>query len=190
LLDEPAMTTPHTSPRRLLFTAVATLALVTGVGCAAKNKEAVSESVKENRPAQVAKTEKPAPAPAPAEADTFHTQFGPIFYALDSAQLLPESTATLQRLADYLRQNPAKAVTIQGHTCELGTSEYNLALGQKRAYAAKTYLTGLGVDARRVDTISFGEERPAARGSSEGDLSQNRRSEFDFQITDGRRAGR
>ncbi len=191
LLKERRMnTTLRPSSRRILLTAVTTLALATGVGCAAKNKNQLTESVTETaKPAPVAKAPAPAEqAPAPKDSDTFHTQFGPIYYALDSAQLLPESTATLQRLADYLRQNPDKAVTIQGHTCELGTSEYNMALGQKRAFAAKTYLTGLGVESSRVDTLSFGEERPLSRGQSESDYSQNRRSEFDFTIGS-RRAG-
>ncbi len=188
LLTRPRMTTPTlTSPRRTLFAAVATLALVTGVGCASKTKDHVSETVKETaRPVQVAQPEAPAPAPAPERAEAFETGFGPIYYALDSAQLLPESADTLQRLADHLRKNPDQKVTIAGHTCELGTSEYNIALGQKRAYSAKTYLTTLGVEPSQVDTISFGEERPASRGQSEGDYSQNRRSEFDFTL--GRRA--
>ncbi len=186
------MTYPHIhpAPRRLLSTAVAALALVTAAGCAAKNKEVVTENVKETvKPAPVARAPEP-PKPEPVEKEAFDTSFGPIFYALDSAQLLPESTATLQRLADFLRENPGKTVTILGHTCELGTSEYNMALGQKRAHAAKQYLTQLGVESRRVDTLSYGEERPAASGADESAFSQNRRSEFDFQIDDGGRDGR
>ena len=187
------MTYPHTVPvsRRLLSTGAALAAmLAVGAGCAAKNKEVVSENVKESiKPAPVAKAPEPTPEPV-EEKETFDTSFGPIFYALDSAQLLPESTQTLQRLADYLRANPGKSVTILGHTCELGTSEYNMALGQKRAHAARQYLIQLGANGKLVDTLSYGEERPAAYGGTESAYSQNRRSEFDFQINDGRRAGR
>ncbi|WP_245638407.1 peptidoglycan-associated lipoprotein Pal [Croceicoccus bisphenolivorans] len=92
-------------------------------------------------------------------------------YNIDSADM-----ATLQSQAQWLMQFPAKRVTIEGHCDERGTREYNLALGERRANAAKNYLVSLGVDASRISTLSYGKERPAALGSDESSWAQNRRA--------------
>ena len=76
----------------------------------------------------------------------------------------------------WLARYPGKRVTVEGHADERGTRDYNLALGERRANAAKTYLVGLGVSAERVQTVSFGKERPAALGSDEASWARNRRA--------------
>jgi peptidoglycan-associated lipoprotein len=116
--------------------------------------------------------------------------FGPIYYELDSATLKPESRAMLEQVAEALRQRPEAQVTVAGHTCELGTTEYNLALGQRRAAAVRDYLVKLGVEPGRIGTVSYGEERPAETGSGEDALSKNRRSEFTVTVAHARAGGR
>jgi peptidoglycan-associated lipoprotein len=115
---------------------------------------------------------------------------GPIHYELDSARLRPESQRTLDRLAEELRRRRETTVLISGHTCELGTTEYNLALGQKRANAAREYLVRLGVEPERISTVSSGEEHPADSGSGEAAWAKNRRSEFSFTVANAGRADR
>ena len=87
-----------------------------------------------------------------------------------------EPTAALATQAQWLMRYPAKTATIEGHCDERGTREYNLALGERRANAAKTYLASLGVDASRLNTVSYGKERPAAMGSDEASWAKNRRA--------------
>ena len=84
--------------------------------------------------------------------------------------------AILQSQAQWLARYPNKRVTVEGHADERGTRDYNLALGERRANAAKTYLVGLGVGADRVQTVSFGKERPVALGSDEASWARNRRA--------------
>jgi peptidoglycan-associated lipoprotein len=101
-----------------------------------------------------------------------------IFFEFDAYTLTPQSREILARNAEWLRQNPAARLTVEGHCDERGSHEYNLALGQRRADVAKNYLVSLGVAAERLTGISYGEERPAAAGSDESAWSQNRRAEF------------
>lgn len=99
-----------------------------------------------------------------------------VFFGFDSAVLSSDGERTLERQAAWLQANPAVSVMIEGHCDERGTREYNLALGERRAAAAKRYLVGLGVPTSRVNTVSYGKERPAVIGDSEAAWSQNRRS--------------
>ncbi len=99
-----------------------------------------------------------------------------VFFDFDKSDLKPEARKTIERWSAWLKQYPNVTVTIEGHCDERGTREYNLALGERRANAAKNFLTSLGVDARRVSTISYGKERPAVVGSNEAAWSQNRRA--------------
>lgn len=82
----------------------------------------------------------------------------------------------LQSQAQWLARYPNKTVTIEGHCDERGTRDYNIALGERRANAAKVYLVGLGVDAARITTVSYGKERPLALGSDEASWAKNRRA--------------
>jgi peptidoglycan-associated lipoprotein len=98
------------------------------------------------------------------------------FFALNSSVLSSEAQATLGRQAAWLKTNAAVKVTVEGHADERGTREFNLALGERRATAAKNFLVSAGVAANRVATISYGKERPAVVGSSEEAWAQNRRA--------------
>lgn len=99
-----------------------------------------------------------------------------IFFGLDQYDIDAEDQATLQSQAAWLQQNPAVRVTVEGHADERGTRDYNIALGERRANAAKNYLASLGIDSGRITTVSYGKERPAALGSDEASWAQNRRA--------------
>ena len=87
-----------------------------------------------------------------------------------------EDQATLQRQAQWLALHPNARIIVEGHADERGTRDYNLALGERRANSAKNYLTSIGVDASRIETVSYGKERPSALGSDEQAWAQNRRA--------------
>ncbi len=99
-----------------------------------------------------------------------------VFFALDSYSIDSESQRILDAQAAWLGRNPNVRVTIEGHADERGTREYNLALGDRRANAARNYLQSRGVDPARMQTISWGKERPEALGSNESAWAQNRRA--------------
>jgi len=99
-----------------------------------------------------------------------------VFFSLDRSDLTPEARATLDRQADWLRRYPNVVVTIEGHCDERGTREYNIGLGHRRANAARNYLIALGISPQRLDTTSYGKERPEVLGSSEVSWAQNRRA--------------
>lgn len=99
-----------------------------------------------------------------------------IFFDFDSSTVTSEGQDTLQKQANYLKSHPDINVTVEGHCDERGTREYNLALGERRANAAKNYLVSLGVEASHIQTISYGKERPAVIGDDESAWSQNRRA--------------
>lgn len=98
-----------------------------------------------------------------------------IFFGYDRFDLSPEARAILERQAQWINQYAGITVTVEGHADERGTREYNLALGERRANSVKNYLIALGVDAGRIETISYGKERPAVPGSDESSWAQNRR---------------
>jgi peptidoglycan-associated lipoprotein len=99
-----------------------------------------------------------------------------ITFAYDSSELSPEARAILDRQAAWISEHPDVSLRIEGHADERGTREYNLALGDRRANAARNYLVVRGVNAARLSTISYGEERPVAIGNDEAAWSQNRRA--------------
>ena len=98
-----------------------------------------------------------------------------VFFAFNESDLSSEARATLDRQAAWLKKYGTVKVTIEGHTDERGTREYNLALGERRATAVKNYLVAGGISAARVKTVSYGKERPAVLGSNEAAWAQNRR---------------
>ncbi len=99
-----------------------------------------------------------------------------VLFGYDSYTLSPEARQTLLTQAKWLQRFSNLTVTIEGHCDERGTREYNLALGERRANAAKTYLVALGINADRVSVVSYGKERPAEAGSNESSWAKNRRS--------------
>ncbi|MEO5667399.1 MAG: peptidoglycan-associated lipoprotein Pal [Bdellovibrionota bacterium] len=102
-----------------------------------------------------------------------------VYFTYDSFSLDQTAKSALGGHAAYLKGHAGVNVQVEGHTDERGTTEYNLALGERRAAAVRDYLISLGVDANRLSTISYGEERPAVSGASnEATWSRNRRGEF------------
>ena len=99
-----------------------------------------------------------------------------VFFATNKSYLTTKSRETLRKQATYLRKNKNLNVTIEGHADERGTREYNLALGERRANAAKDYLMTYGISGKRLSTISYGKEKPVNPGSDALAWSQNRRS--------------
>jgi len=101
-----------------------------------------------------------------------------IFFDFDKSVLRLESQSLLKKKADWMKANPAAKMLIEGNTCIIGTPEYNLGLGERRAEAAKKFLVDLGIDAKRISTISFGEERPIDPGKTAEALTKNRNDGF------------
>jgi len=132
-------------------------------------------------PAQPAPTPPPAavtqaPSIVPGSAEDLRVNVGDtVHFDFDKYAILDADKATLQRQAAWLGKYPSVRVTIEGHCDERGTREYNLALGARRANAVKEYLVSLGVSAGRVDTVSYGKERPMCTDSTESCWAQNRR---------------
>jgi peptidoglycan-associated lipoprotein len=102
----------------------------------------------------------------------------PVFFLLDSSDLSSEAQSALQQNASVLKQYASWQITIEGHADERGTAEYNLALGERRALAARDYLVSLGIPATRVRTVSYGKEFPFDPGHTEEAFSKNRRAHF------------
>lgn len=99
-----------------------------------------------------------------------------IYFDFDTSEVRGEFAELLAAHADYLVRNPSVRVVIEGHTDERGTPEYNIALGERRAQATADYMRNLGVSASQMTTVSYGEEKPLARGSNERAWAQNRRA--------------
>jgi peptidoglycan-associated lipoprotein len=120
----------------------------------------------------------PAPAPAPPKEYRNNAALKQIFFAFDKADIRPDDAQTLTASAAYLKANPNQLILIEGHCDERGTSEYNLALGERRAKAAMTFLVSNGVEASRITTISYGKERPVCTEKNEACWSKNRNDTF------------
>ena len=101
-----------------------------------------------------------------------------VHFALDSSILSGQARQTLNSMADYLRTNPDITITIEGHCDDRGTDEYNIALGDRRAETVRIYLGDLGIGTSRLNTVSYGEERPIAMGYNEASWAKNRRAQF------------
>ena len=99
-----------------------------------------------------------------------------VYFDFDSAALSYDAQVTMSRQLAFLQLNPEAVVVIEGHADERGTREYNLALGDRRASAARDYLLAKGIDAARIRTVSYGKERPAMSGSNETSWAKNRRA--------------
>lgn len=109
-----------------------------------------------------------------SQEDLAHTAGDRVFFAFDRSDITPRAQETLRRQAAWLRHYPNVMVRIEGHCDERGTREYNLALGARRAEAAKRVLVALGIPAERIATISYGKDRPVVLGSNPEAWAQNR----------------
>lgn len=105
-------------------------------------------------------------------------EFEDIYFAFDRSDLSEMAQQVLRSKAEWLRDNPGVTVIVEGHCDERGTTEYNLALGERRAVSAQTFLVDLGVDTSRLTTISYGEERPLDPAHAEEAWAKNRRAHF------------
>ena len=103
-----------------------------------------------------------------------------IFFEFDSSTLSAEAESILRAKAEWMRRNPSLSIVIEGHCDNRGTTEYNLALGERRAESVKRFLIDLGIAETRIRTISFGEERPLVMGDNEEAWAKNRRAHFEF----------
>jgi peptidoglycan-associated lipoprotein len=124
-------------------------------------------------PAKEEAAAKPEEKPAPLDLSTMK-----IWFAFDDYQLSSQSKENLEKIGGWMSKDIDVKIQIQGNTCDIGTAEYNLALGEQRATSAKKYLEGLGVSSPRLSTISYGKERPMLPNSNEANRSKNRRDEF------------
>jgi peptidoglycan-associated lipoprotein len=122
---------------------------------------------------------------ADQNSDEFKKMYGrssqqmlPIYFEFDQATIKMDQIPKLEQNATYLKDNPSAKIVIEGNCDERGTNEYNLALGERRALNAKTYLIELGIEDYRIRTVSYGEERPLFPGEDEFSWSQNRRDDF------------
>lgn len=124
-------------------------------------------------------TEGPVQGPVPGtQADFLAQMMGQdtIYFDTDKSNIDAPDQAALQAQAAWMAKYPGKRATIEGHCDERGTREYNLALGERRANAAKNYLVSLGIDASRLSTVTYGKDKPIALGSDEASWAKNRRA--------------
>lgn len=141
-------------------------------GCESKPKEAVDNAP----PSSAPQSSEPMSTIVPGSAEDLRVNVGDtVHFDYDRYDILESDRAVLQRQAAWLGKYPSVRVTVEGHCDERGTREYNLALGARRANAVKEYLVSLGVSTGRLETISYGKERPMCTESSESCWAQNRR---------------
>lgn len=169
--------------------------LVFAMGCAKKELVKSTGTGPETEVSAPSSTETPAgkpgeivseplkPGPQTAMAGIAATQekpspFEDIHFDYDKSFIREDAKPALQKVADYLKKNPGASMVIEGHCDERGTAEYNMALGERRAESAKSYLVSLGVKSGGFSTVSFGEEKPVDPGQNEGAWAKNRRAHF------------
>jgi peptidoglycan-associated lipoprotein len=164
---------------RKILTALLLTSGLALAGCATTPKELPPQP----SGATTTTTTPPPPVTAPSgpvpgsRADFMASVLGDtILFDTDRYNIDSEDQGILQSQAQWLARYPGKRVTVEGHADERGTRDYNLALGERRANAAKNYLVSLGIDASRITTVSYGKERPVALGSDEGSWAKNRRA--------------
>jgi peptidoglycan-associated lipoprotein len=169
---------------RSLMLVTLMVAGVLATGCARKAQQAPPTPPPAQPQATTpapAPTPTPTPTPAPPPETTPQVaagDFQPAFFDFDSYALRDDARAALDQDARLLRDHPEIGVTLEGHCDERGTVEYNQALGEKRAQAARDYLVNAGIPASRLQTVSYGKERPFDPGHDESAWAKNRRAHF------------
>ena len=165
------------------------VSLVVTLGCSTAKAPAQPQAAAQTTPSQ-AKTKRLASAPVSQASSLEQLQKGApvgtpassplkdVYFEFDRYDLRPDARTTLQANADWLKENLTATVQIEGHCDERGTAEYNLALGAKRAQSAKDYLATLGLDAKRLSTISYGQELPVCTEHNEECWQKNRHDRF------------
>jgi peptidoglycan-associated lipoprotein len=170
--------------RRLALVALVAVAALTS-GCARKAAEAPPQppAAPPQQPAPTPTpppTEQPPPTPAPTSTLS-SSDFQPAFFDLDSYTLRDDARSALDANSRLLRDNAGTKIVIEGHCDERGTVEYNQALGERRAQAARDYLARAGVAGGRMQVVSYGKERPFDPGHDESAWAKNRRAHFVLQ---------
>jgi peptidoglycan-associated lipoprotein len=178
--------------RTPLWTALAA-ALVIG-GCATSGNDSASSTASGSAGSQSSATSSAAPAPAPAPSSQLSNGRGSsstarlgqpgarsVYYEFDKSDLSAEDRRLVEQHARYLRANPGSKARIEGNTDERGSSEYNLALGQRRAEGVMKALRAGGVQEDRLEAVSYGKEKPKADGHDEKSWSENRRSDINYR---------
>lgn len=145
-----------------------------GLAC----KKPVTETAPEIQEPVAVVTQKDAPSGLPKEVIDLSNNFQKVFFELDQSQLGGEAQAALGDNAKILQEHTDVRIEIQGHADERGTTEYNIALGQRRAKSVQDYLVAQGIAPSRLKVVSYGEEKPLTSGSNETAYSKNRRCEF------------
>lgn len=150
---------------------------------AARERREAEERAARERAEAAARAEREAAERARAAIAAARAAFATaIYFDLDKSELTSEARAALDAKLPLLRANPNVRIRIAGHADDRGSDEYNVALSQRRAAAAKRYLVDQGIPADRIDVAGFGEERPAVQGSGEEAWSKNRRDEFEIIV--------
>lgn len=150
---------------------------------AARERREAEERAARERAEAAARAEREAAERARAAMAAARAAFATaIYFDLDKSELSSDARAALAAKLPLLRANPNVRIRISGHADDRGSDEYNLALSQRRAAAAKRYLVDQGIPADRIDVAGFGEERPAMQGSGEDTWSKNRRDEFEIIV--------
>ena len=183
---------------RLTVVLVGVLAVLTAAGCANRSNTAPQPApdLPEDAPEVIDRVPPPTsrvtdtlpPPPAPLVEDEIANRslddlnrdspLQPVFFGFDSSELDDAGRMAASANAEVLRRYPTWVITVEGHCDERGTPEYNLALGERRATAVKTYLVSLGIPAERVRVVSYGKEFPFDPGQTEQAWAQNRRGHF------------
>jgi peptidoglycan-associated lipoprotein len=145
------------------------------MGASGPSPEEIRAREEEERRRRIAESQL---APRPTTVASGTQVMDTVYFEFDQATLSELAKETLVRNAEWLRSNPNARIQVEGNADERGTPEYNLALGDRRATAVKSYLSSLGIDGGRLMTISYGEERPADAGHGEEAWEKNRRVDF------------
>jgi peptidoglycan-associated lipoprotein len=167
---------------KLLVATIVAAAALSAAGCKKKSNTKLTTATEADRDRTTgdrsARSEDSATGQVSARDGDSAPVSATVYFEFDSSQIDEAGRSDLQRLAGWLEAHPNARITIEGHADERGTTEYNIALGQRRAQAIQDYLVRLGVPAARLRTISYGEERPATAGDGEEAWALNRRGEL------------
>ena len=174
-----------------LFRLSLVIATAAFAGCASQATQ--DSNANSSAPSATARNATPAPAAAPAPHSAMEIGMGSssgmktapmmrsVYYAYDKSDITDESRKVIEANAEYLRTHPAVKVVVEGNADERGSAEYNVALGQRRADSVSKIMTLLGIPSNRIETVSFGKEKPKVVGHDESAWSQNRRSDIVYK---------
>jgi peptidoglycan-associated lipoprotein len=164
--------------RKLTLVIGLLMALVLSFGCGGPDPVKPETKPVVTEPAPTPPVVKEEPKVEPVIKQVTESDFVTVYFDYDKYNLVDSAKSALDLNARIMKENPNLVIKIEGHCDERGTVEYNLSLGEKRASSSKQYLTALGIDGARIQTVSYGKEKPVAFGHDDGSWSKNRRCEF------------